>query len=200
MLDMRALTDKTRRIADRQHGRIARRQLLEAGVDRSRISRWIAEGRLIPVHREVYAVGHASASLHGDYVAAVLAGGRGAVLSHRSAAHMLRLTSGTPPSPEVTIPVSSGRARSGVVIHRSPLHTLDVSRLDGIPITIVPRTLLDLAATLSSVDLARACHEAWVHHRTGVAQIDACIARNPTKKGVAKLRRALGADVTLSAL
>ena len=86
------------------------------------------------------------------------------------------------------------------MIHRSPLPPLDVSQFDGIPLTIVPRTLLDLAATFSSEHLARACHEAWVHHQTSAGQIQACIARNPRKKGIAKLRRALGAEVTLSAL
>ena len=69
--------------------------------------------------------------------------------------------------------------------------------LHGIPITTVPRTLLDLAPRLAPELLARACHEAWVHHDTTPATVEACIARNPTKKGAAKLRRALGADVTL---
>ncbi len=70
----------------------------------------------------------------------------------------------------------------------------------GIPITTVPRTLLDLAPRLPPTELTRACHEAWVRHRTTPADIEACIARNPTKKGIQKLRRALGADVTLSVL
>ena len=68
----------------------------------------------------------------------------------------------------------------------------------GIPVTIVARTLLDVAAQLSAMDLGRACHEAWVRHGTTPAAVEACIARNPTKKGAARLRRALGADVTLS--
>ena len=86
-------------------------------------------------------------------------------------------------------------------LHRvERLHRLDLAALDGIPITIVPRTLLDLAALLPPEALSRACHEAWVRHRTTPGQVEACIARNPRKPGVAKLRRALGEDVTLSAL
>ena len=71
---------------------------------------------------------------------------------------------------------------------------------EGIPITSVPRVLLDLAPRLAPTDLARACHEAWVHHRTTPIHVEACIARNPTKPGIATLRRALGSDITLSDL
>jgi hypothetical protein len=60
--------------------------------------------------------------------------------------------------------------------------------------------LLDLAPMLAPPMLTRACHEAWVHHETTSSMIEACAARNPTKKGAAKLRRALAADVTLSHL
>ena len=64
----------------------------------------------------------------------------------------------------------------------------------------MPRILLDLSPRLQPPRLARACHEAWVHHGTTPRHVEACIARNPTKKGAAKLRRALGADVILSVL
>ncbi len=99
------------------------------------------------------------------------------------------------------MPTTAARRRPGIVIHRvAELHVLDVATLDGIPITIVPRTLLDLAPRLAPAELARACHEAWIHHRTRPRQIEACLARNPRKPGAMKLRRALGADVTLSTL
>lgn len=63
-----------------------------------------------------------------------------------------------------------------------------------------PRTLLDLAPALDPAELTRACHEAWVNHRTTPRHVEACIARNPGKKGIAKLRAALGSDATLSTL
>jgi hypothetical protein len=170
-------------------------------VDRNRIGRWLADGRLRRVHHGVYAVGHRAPSLHAGYIAAVLACGPGAVLSHRAAAHLLRLLPGGRPPPEVTVATTAGRKRPGIVVHRvRVLHVLDVSTLDDIAIATVPRVLLDLAPVLPAEDLARACHEAWVKHRTSPARIDACIARNPQKKGAGRLRRALGSDVTLSAL
>jgi hypothetical protein len=153
------------------------------------------------VHHGVYAVGHVAPAVNGDYMAAVLACGAGAVLSHRAAAHKLRLLPGPPPPPEVTVPTTAHRKRPGIVIHRvATLHPLDASTLDAIPITTVPRVLLDMAPSTVPDELARACHEAWIHHRTTPDYVEACIARNPAKKGAARLRRALTADVTLSAL
>jgi hypothetical protein len=153
------------------------------------------------VHVGVYAVGHQAPSVDGEYLAAVLACGEGAVLSHRAAAHKLRLLPGRAPLAEITVPTTAGRRRPGIVVHRvKTLPFLDTSTLDGIPITTVPRILLDLAPSTAAAELARACHEAWVLHRTGPDLLEACITRNPRKKGGAKLRRALGADVTLSAL
>lgn len=70
----------------------------------------------------------------------------------------------------------------------------------GIAMTTLPRALLDVAPSMEPSALCRACHEAWVRYRVTPAQIEACIARNPTKKGIAKLRRAYGADATLSEL
>ncbi len=197
---MRGAADNVAWIAGRQHGRITRDQLVEAGVDRKRIDRWLADGRLRRVHTSVYAVGHTAPSTRGDYMAAVLAAGSTAVLSHRAAAHLLRLIRGGAPPPEVTISLSAGRQRPGIAIHRSHLDPSDTATLDGIPIATAPRTLLDLAPHLAREDLTRACHEAWIRLHTSPDLIEACIARNPRKPGVAKLRRALGTDVTLSVL
>jgi hypothetical protein len=203
---MRGESDIVARMARRQHGRVSREQLLAAGVDRKRIDRWLADGWLRPVHRGVYAVGHTAPSPYGDYTAAVLACGVGAVLSHRPAAYVMALLRGTPPPPEVTVPTTAHRGRPGIVIHRvKTLHVLDAATLEattlaGITITTVPRTLLDLAPTTPLNELTRLCHEAWVRHDCGLDNIEACIARNPRKPGAAKLRRALGSDATLSAL
>ena len=197
---MRPIAAEVARIAARQYGRITAQQLIAAGVDRDRIKRWRADGRLRSEHTGVFTLGHPDPSARGVYRSAALAAGPGAVVSHRAAAHLLGLLRGTPPAAEVTIPVDNGRRRPGIRIHRSSLHHLDVSILDGIPITTVPRTLLDLAPRESPQTLTRMCHEAWIHHRTTPAHIDATIARNPHKPGAAKLRRAHGADVLLSDL
>ncbi|MEA2150845.1 MAG: hypothetical protein QOD69_2675 [Solirubrobacteraceae bacterium] len=186
-------------VAAGQYGRITVTQLLEAGVDRDRIKRWVADGRLRREHVGVYALGHPDPSARGVYLSAALAAGPTAVVSHRAAAHLLRLVSGAPPPAEVTIP-GGRRRRPGIRIHRSPLPVLDTSVLDGIPVTTVPRVLLDLVSATAPEQLTRMCHEAWVHHRAGAERVEACIARNPRKPGAAKLRRAQLADVTLSEL
>jgi hypothetical protein len=153
------------------------------------------------VHRGVYAVGHAAPSVLGDYMAAVLAGGADASLSHAPVVHLRCLLRCGAPPPEITVPTTVHRRRPGIVIHRvEALHELDRDTLDGIPITSVPRTLLDMAPRLSPSKLTRACHEAWVRHNVTPAHIEACIARNPAKPGRAKLRVALGSDATLSKL
>lgn len=135
-------------------------------------------------------------------MAAVLACGEDAAVSHLSAGHLLELLRGRPPArPEVTVPTTAGRARPGITVHRvRALTAADVTRWHGIPVTTPARTLLDLAPRLAPAALARIGHEAWVHHRMTPEHVEGCIARNPHKKGAAKLRRALTADVTLSAL
>jgi hypothetical protein len=190
------------RLAARQHGRVTWQQLVERGVRRHTIQLWLKDGRLHQVHHGVYAVGHPGSSLHGDYMAAVLACGDGAALSHFATAHLAKLIRAKQqPRPEVTVPTTAGRARPGIVVHRvKALPPRDLTRIDDIRTTNVPRTLLDLAPKLTPEQLARACHEAWVHHRVAARHVEACIARNPTKRGITKLRRALGADYTLSDL
>jgi hypothetical protein len=188
------------KLAALQHGRINARQLRDAGVDRRRAHRWVAQGRLHRVHYGVYAVGHTARSIQADFMAAILVCA-GAVISHRAAACLLKLLRGPTPPPEITVPTTADLRRPGILIHRvKELHWRDVMKLDGIPVTNVPRTLLDLAPHLPADDLARACHEAWVHHRVRPQHVEACIARNPRKPGIAKLRAALGTDVLLSDL
>ncbi|MGH2897592.1 MAG: hypothetical protein ACRDMZ_02885, partial [Solirubrobacteraceae bacterium] len=65
---------------------------------------------------------------------------------------------------------------------------------------IVPRVLLDLAPRTAPDELGRLCHEAWVRHRTTPPMVERCIARNPRKHGIGRLRTAISADVLLSEL
>jgi hypothetical protein len=177
---------------------IAVADLHAAGLDDDAIRRRVAAGRLHRVYPGVYAVGHTGLSVHGRYLAAVLASGEGAVLSHRSAGHLLRLLRGRPPEPEVT----AHTKRRHVTVHRIPLDSSERWSAFAIPVTSVARTLLDLAARLSLDDLARACHEAHIHHHTTPAQVGEVIRRAPNRKGAARLRRILLGDepTTLSAL
>ena len=115
---------------------MARWQLLVADVDHKRIDRWVRDGLLHIVHRGVYAIGHTAPSRHAAYMAAVLAGGGRAVLSHRAAGYLLKLLRGLPPRPEITVPSTAHRSRPGIVIHRvRALHPRDVCVVDGIPVT-----------------------------------------------------------------
>jgi hypothetical protein len=136
-----------------------------------------------------------------DLMAAVLACGPRAIASHRSCGHALGILRTKPSRPEVSVPTSGGRRQDHIVVHRSQRHApADTTTFEGIPMTSAPRVLLDMAPRLSPRELCRACHEAWIRHRVTPRHVEACIARNSTKKGAAKLRRALGADITLSDL
>ena len=193
--------DAVARVAARQHGRISHAQLLGAGVDRDRIKRWRADGRLRPVHRAVYAVGHRAPSALADLMAAVLACGDDVRASHRSTLHARGVLKVRPAKPEVSVPTAGGRRQPRIVVHRGASFAPgDTLIFQGIPMTTVPRALLDVALSLDAEALCQACHEAWIRCRVSPPQIEACIARNPTKRGAAKLLLACRADPTLSEL
>jgi Transcriptional regulator, AbiEi antitoxin/Protein of unknown function (DUF559) len=133
-------------IAARQHGVITAAQLRTCGLTSSVIRNWVAAGRLHRIYRGVYAVGHRGLSIEGEWMAAVLACGDGGVLSHRSAAMLLRMLEPKRGAVHVSIPNGHGRAkRRGIVIHRPStlLPSQTTSRLN-IPVTKPARTLADL--------------------------------------------------------
>jgi very-short-patch-repair endonuclease len=159
-------------IAARQHGVLSVTQLRAAGVDSSAIKRRVAAGRLHRIHRGVYAVGHARLSNEGRWLAAVLACGEGAVLSHRGAGELWGIlrsrrrsgagASGKGPPVDVTVTGGGGRkTRSGISLHRSStLSSTDCTRRDGVPVTKPARTLRDLRAVISEPQWAAAVREA----------------------------------------
>jgi very-short-patch-repair endonuclease len=188
-------------IASAGHGVVTRAQLLGAGVTRHEIASRLRSGHLIQVHRGVYRVGHRAPSTEARYLAAVLAAGEGALLCGHAAAHLLGLLRGAPPPPEVT--TRTERRIEGVTTHRSRLlNARDATDARGIPVTTVPRTLVDIAAELSANALARACHEAGVRYGTTPAVVEAVLARRPSTPGAKKLRKIIHGDVqvTLSKL
>jgi hypothetical protein len=165
------------------------------------INRRLRRGGLIRVHRGEYRVGHRAPSIEATYLAAVFAAGEGAFLSGLAAAHLHGLVKGSPPIPEVT--ARTERRIEGVRTHRCRfLNAQDATLFRGIPVTTVPRTLVDIAAELSADALARACHEAGVRYRTTPAQVEAVLAQRPTIPGGRTLRRVIHGDVhvTLSKL
>jgi very-short-patch-repair endonuclease len=150
------------RIAGRQHGVVILAQLIDAGLTQSAIDRRVAAGRLHRLHRGIYAVGHTALGNEGRWLAAVLACGAGAVLSHRSAAEHLGMLAVKPGPVHVTILGDNGRKqRPGLVIHRSSSLTSDaVTRRDGIAVTTPARTIADLRRTEARSVVAQALRAA----------------------------------------
>jgi hypothetical protein len=187
-------------IASRQHGNVTTAQLLDAGFSRPGIARRVKGGLLHREHREVYRLGHRAPSIQATYMAAVLACAEGAVLSDAAAGFLFRLVKGAPPPPEVSAP--RRRRVDGVQTHWRTLHPLDTTTYQGIPIATVPRTLLDLAKSLSLDDLAYAAHQAEVLHGVKPEHVDAVIARHPNATGAKGLRDLFHGDtrITLSRL
>jgi hypothetical protein len=189
------------RIGSVGHGVVTRGQLLNAGLTRKEIAARVRKGALIRVHRGVYRVGHRAPSIEATYLAAVLAAGEGALLCGRAAAHLLGLVKGTAPPPEVI--TRTERRIEGIQTHRArSLNARDATTARGIPVTTVPRTLVDIAAELSAEEAARACHEAGVRYGTTPKSVEAVLARRPSSPGATRLRRVLNGDVhvTLSTL
>ena len=176
------------RIATRAHGVVTRGELLAAGVTLGEI-RWRLEtGALIQVYAGVYRVGHQAPSVEARYLAAVKAGGAGAVLSGRAAAHLWGLVRGAAPPPEVT--AATAKRIPGVKTRRAK--RIHATRCRGIPAATVPQTLIDLAADLPLDDLARACHEARVNHGTSPEHVERIVQRNA--RGAKRLRVVLRGD------
>jgi hypothetical protein len=141
-------------LASRQHGVVARAQLSEIGLGRGAIDQRVARGHLHVVYPSVYAVGHTSLTNAGRSMAAVLAGGPGAVLSHRAAAAHWEIRPSDARDLEVTT-ARRRRSRPGLCFRRSYLPLDEVTTQDRIPVTTVPRTLLDLAGVIPRHQLAR---------------------------------------------
>jgi very-short-patch-repair endonuclease len=164
MGDKRAIDAVIASIAGRQHGVVSVGQLARAGAGKHAIHTRVRAGRLHRIHRGVYAVGHRGLGNEGKWMAAVLALGEGAALSHRSAAQLWQLLPPSPGSVDVAVGGVGGRKkRLGVRIHRSPsLTKSDVIRRDGIPVTAPARTLRDLKRVVPAVEFRKAVRQAGV--------------------------------------
>jgi very-short-patch-repair endonuclease/predicted transcriptional regulator of viral defense system len=184
-------------LAARQHGVVSRRQLLEIGFGPDAIDYRLAAGRFHPVHRGVFSVGHSLISGKGLAMAAVLSSGPGAVLSHRSAAELWNLLAGSRRTMEVTDPGRSRRGRRGVIVHQTRrLAPEDVAAVEGIPVTSVARTLLDLAEVLPKHRLEQAMEQAERLALFDLIAIRELIDRSPGRRGANKLHTLL-ADAVL---
>lgn len=181
------------RLARQQYGVVARSQLVDLGLSDRAIKHRIAKGRLHIIERGVYAVGRPILGQPGKWMAAVLGGGPGAVLSHRSAAALwgICVDQGGPIS--ITVPVKGGRLRPALDVHRRPgLRQSDTTTRHRIPVTTIVCTLIDIALDLNPSRLERAINEAdrldLVDPPTLLERLDDYTAQ----PGVGRLRETLG--------
>ena len=181
-------------LAGRQWGVVSLAQLRALGFSQDAVERGARLGRLRRVHRGVYAVGGATLPREGRWLAAVLACGDGAVLSHVSAAAHWNLLNYDAPRPEVTAPASR-RGVPGIRLHRSrSLDAQDTSSHEGIPTTTVHRTLLDIAADAPDHHLERALAQAERLQLYDHTAITDTIARANGHRGTKRLAQAIKSD------
>lgn len=180
-------------VAQRQHGVVTLAQLVALGLSPSAVRARVRSGRLRRLHRGVYAVTGVTPGLHLHYMAAVLACGPGAVLSHQSAAALWGVRGSAASLVDVTAPTRAGRGREGIRVHRGGrLAPEEVAIVEGVPCTTVARTVVDLAGVLAPGPLEYAIHRAQTKRMLRRKEIVAVLARSPTRPGTAAVRRVLG--------
>lgn len=174
-----------------QHGVVALRQLLAEGIHSGAIYHRVRCGRLHRLHRGVFAVGHVRITREGRWMAAVLALGDDAVLSHVTAAALWKLRPSAAISIHLTVPAVAGRRkRPGIVVHRCrTLRPGDTTHVDGIRVTSVARTLLDVAGMLAPGPLERAVEESLILRLFDMRAVRGLIDADPTRPGARALER-----------
>lgn len=187
----RAATAAIRALAERQHGVVAHRQLLELGLGPQLAFGRQEAGLLVPIHKGVYALAHKRLPLEGRWIAAVLACGPGAVLSHFNAGRLFGLCSSYG---EIEVLRQSGGFRpeghKGVRLHQTRrLHAYEVTVERGVPVTVIERVLLDLAARTETKRLERMFVQAYKRDDFSWPRFRRIITRRRGCKGVGKLRR-----------
>jgi hypothetical protein len=179
-------------LAGRQHGIVARRQLLELGFNAAEIQHRIGRGRLHVAMRGVYAVGWPRLTGKRRWMAAVLACGEGAALSHRSAAALWRIGRERPGQIDVSVRRRCELRRPGLRIRGRPsMPAGDIAVVDDIPVTSVVRTLVDLATQLGSVAVERATSEADKHGLIDPEALRAALDHYAGQPGAPTLRSLL---------
>jgi predicted transcriptional regulator of viral defense system len=180
-------------LAAEQHGVVAYTQLIDLEISASAIQRAAADGFLTPLHRGVFAFGHARLRTEGRWMAAVLAPGPDGALTHTDALVLRGIVRSNAPRIHVTVPRLTGGAhrRSGLVIHRCKLEPQDRDVVDGIPTTTVARALLDFAEIARPRQLERALDEAEKQQLLDLHAVLDVLERARGRRGLKRLRRTL---------
>lgn len=178
-------------LAAKQRALITRAQLLDIGLSPSQVKHRVRTGRLRAMHRGVYLLGPVLPPA-GRELAALLACGPNAYLSHASAAARYRLPLPAEPDSIHVTATGAARRRPGVTVHRTgSLHPDEVGSFDAIPIISPARTILDLAGELSTGDLERLLAEAYATNLASRDSVLAVLARHPGRPGSPALGRLL---------
>jgi very-short-patch-repair endonuclease len=180
------------RIAGRQDNVIGREQLLSAGLGRGAIAHRVRTGAWQRLHNNVYLLGPAPPSLMARARAAVMACGTRAVVSHRSAAEMFGLLPEIGGEVHVTVAGRNVAPRGGVRRHRiAAFGPAEVTKMRGIPVTSIARTICDLAATEPSRDVEHAYQEALYRRILTPGALAAVLKREPRRRGASLIRTLL---------
>jgi len=176
--------------AARQHGLLRSDQLAACGLDRAAVARRVRKGWLHRIHTGVYAVGWAPQTLHAHFMAAVLAGGEGAQLSHWASCALAELVRWDGRTIEVTVRGSGGRARRGIRFHRTrSLDPRDTTHRHGIPCTTPARAILEISPQLSDRRLKRLVRQAQAEKLASLRQFQAMLRRANGHAGTHRIAR-----------
>lgn len=183
-----AATSSIRVLAEGQHGVVAWRQLISLGLTEGLIKARIRGGQLVLLHRGVFAVGHQRIGIRGEWLAAVLACGPGAVLSHASAAQLWDMRGSRGP---IEVTRRSGHRRPhGVRLHQTrSLPPEHITVEAGIPVTTPERTALDMAARLDFRQMERFLVAGDRAKRIRWPELHRVIEEGVGRKGRGMLRR-----------
>jgi predicted transcriptional regulator of viral defense system len=191
---MSGIERKITQLAESQHGLISRAQALELGLSAEAIQRRLSCGRWTAIHEGVYRVGGSVASLAQSRLAAVLAVGPVAAVSHRAAADVWGLWWSNPPMIEITTTRDQSPELDGVAVHRmADLHPRWITAVDGMPVTTVARTLVDLGAVMPAKRVAMCVDRALGRALVSATEIETArraVARQG-RRGAGVIRRVL---------
>lgn len=180
------------RLGGEFHGAVTREQLLSEGISRHVVDRQAKTGALHRRHHGVYIVGHLALAPLAQEAAALLACGEDAVISHRSAAYLWGLIDEPPEEVEVTVIGRSRRRQAGLRVRQvARLSASDIRERKGIRLTAPARTIVDLAAKATEIQLEALIGEARAKRRLRSGELEAALARAGKQKGVGRLRAIL---------
>jgi len=187
-------------LAELQHWVVSLEQLLALGLSHDTVRRRVLERRLHRIHAGVFAVGRPTLTQKGRWMAAILAGAEGALLSHVTAGACYGTSMATGRAIHITIPRRGGHARGGITFHRPRrIHENDIAIHDGFPITSLPKTLLDICATRPTLEAQRVYERAEKLQLLDMLAIHEILDRRRGHRGAAKLRLLSEYDPTAAA-